>query len=182
MFCCTISGPAKRGDAALIRAKDAAVASNRAKSEFLAKISHDIRTPLNAILGSADLLSQTSLSFDQGEYVSMFQRNCRRLVALINDFLDFSRIEAGAVRVERVPLRIRETVDDAVKTFGEAASRKGVTLGVEIDPAAPAWTLGDPLRIQQVLINLLSNALKFTAEGRVDVKVRGCGGEPAAAS
>jgi CheY-like chemotaxis protein/HPt (histidine-containing phosphotransfer) domain-containing protein/anti-sigma regulatory factor (Ser/Thr protein kinase) len=74
--------------------------------------------------------------------------------------------------VERVPLRIRETVDDAVKTFGEAASRKGVALGVEIDPAAPVWTLGDPLRIQQVLVNLLSNALKFTMTGRVDVKVK----------
>jgi signal transduction histidine kinase/CheY-like chemotaxis protein/HPt (histidine-containing phosphotransfer) domain-containing protein len=162
----------KRGDAALIRAKDAAVASNRAKTDFLAKISHDIRTPLNAILGSADLLSQTSLSFDQSEYVSMFQRNCRRLVALINDFLDFSRIEAGAVRVEMVPFRVRETVADAVSTFREAAARKGIFLGVEIDPAAPECALGDPLRIQQVLVNLLSNALKFTDTGRVDVNVK----------
>jgi signal transduction histidine kinase/DNA-binding NarL/FixJ family response regulator len=161
----------KRGDTALIRAKDAAEASNRAKSEFLAKISHDIRTPLNAILGAADLLSQTPLSSDQNEYVSMFQRNCRRLVALINDFLDFSRIEAGAVRVERAPFRIRETVDDAVATFRDAAARKGIALGVEIDPAAPAWALGDPLRIQQVMVNLLSNALKFIIAGRVDVKV-----------
>jgi signal transduction histidine kinase/CheY-like chemotaxis protein len=164
-------GAAQRGDAALIRAKDAAEASNRAKSEFLAKISHDIRTPLNAILGSADLLSQTSLSFDQGEYVNMFQRNCRRLVALINDFLDFSRIEAGAVRVERTPFQIRETVEDAVATFRESAGRKGIQLGVEIDPAAPGSALGDPLRIQQVLVNLLSNALKFTTAGRVDVNV-----------
>jgi signal transduction histidine kinase/CheY-like chemotaxis protein/PAS domain-containing protein/HPt (histidine-containing phosphotransfer) domain-containing protein len=162
----------KRGDAALIRAKDAAVASNRAKTDFLAKISHDIRTPLNAILGSADLLSQTSLSFDQGEYVSMFQRNCRRLVALINDFLDFSRIEAGAVRVEMVPFRVRETVADAVSTFREAAARKGIFLGVEIDPAVPECALGDPLRIQQVLVNLLSNALKFTDTGRVDMNVK----------
>ena len=162
----------KKADAALIRAKDAAEASNRAKTEFLAKISHDIRTPLNAILGSADLLSQTPLSFDQGEYVNMFQRNCRRLVALINDFLDFSRIEAGAVRVERAPFQIRVTVDDAVATFREAAARKGITLGVEIDPAVPAWALGDPLRIQQVLVNLLSNALKFTTSGRVDVNVK----------
>ncbi len=162
----------KKADAALIRAKDAAEASNRAKTEFLAKISHDIRTPLNAILGSADLLSQTPLSFDQGEYVNMFQRNCRRLVALINDFLDFSRIEAGAVRLERAPFQIRVTVDDAVATFREAAGRKGITLGVEIDPAVPAWALGDPLRIQQVLVNLLSNALKFTTSGRVDVNVK----------
>jgi len=161
----------QKGDEALIRAKDAAEASNRAKSEFLAKISHDIRTPLNAILGSADLLSQTSLSFDQSEYVNMFQRNCRRLVALINDFLDFSRIEAGAVRVERAPFQIREMVKDAVATFGEPAARKGITLGVEMDPSAPGWAMGDPLRIQQVLVNLLSNALKFTSSGRVDVNV-----------
>jgi signal transduction histidine kinase/DNA-binding response OmpR family regulator len=162
----------KKADAALIRAKDAAETSNRAKTEFLAKISHDIRTPLNAILGSADLLSQTPLSFDQSEYVNMFQRNCRRLVALINDFLDFSRIEAGAVRVERAPFQIREIVDDAVATFRETAARKGLTLGLEIDQAAPGWALGDPLRIQQVLVNLLSNALKFTTSGRVDVNVK----------
>jgi len=162
----------KRSDAALIRAKDAAEHSNRAKTEFLAKISHDIRTPLNAILGSADLLSQTPLSFDQGEYVSMFQRNCRRLVALINDFLDFSQIEAGAMRVEIVPFRVRATVEDAVATFREPAARKGIALGVEIDPAAPEYALGDPLRIQQVLINLVSNSLKFTTQGRVDVTVK----------
>ncbi len=162
----------RKADAALIRAKDAAETSNRAKTEFLAKISHDIRTPLNAILGSADLLSQTPLSADQGEYVNMFQRNSRRLVALINDFLDFSRIEAGAVRVERAPFHLREAVDDAVATFRETAARKGLTLGVEIDPAAPVWALGDPLRIQQVLVNFLSNALKFTTTGRVDVNVK----------
>ena len=162
----------QRADASLIEAKDAALASNRARTEFLARISHDIRTPLNAILGAADMLSQTRLSFDQGQYVSMFQRNCRRLVALINDFLDLSRIEAGALRVERVAFRIPETVDEALATFREPALRKGIALGVEIDPAAPAWALGDPLRIQQVLVNLLNNALKFTATGQVDVKVK----------
>jgi two-component system sensor histidine kinase/response regulator len=99
MSSCGTPEAGRAADNALIRAKDAAVASNRAKTDFLAKISHDIRTPLNAILGAADLLSQTSLSFDQSEYVHMFQRNCRRLLALINDFLDFSRIEAGAIRM-----------------------------------------------------------------------------------
>jgi signal transduction histidine kinase/CheY-like chemotaxis protein/PAS domain-containing protein len=162
----------KRADAALIRAKEAAEASNRAKTEFLAKISHDIRTPLNAILGSADLLSQTPLSFDQNEYVNMFQRNCRRLVALINDFLDFSRIEAGAVRIERSPYRVREAVLDAAATFREPAARKGVALGVEIDAATPECVLGDAWRIQQILVNLLSNALKFTSAGSVEVHVR----------
>jgi signal transduction histidine kinase/DNA-binding response OmpR family regulator len=166
------TGSSRKADSALIRDKDAAVASNRAKSDFLAKISHDIRTPLNAILGAADLLSQTALSFDQSEYVHMFQRNCRRLLALINDFLDFSRIEAGAVHVEKAPFRIREIVYDAVATFRDAAAGKGILLEVDIDPLAPEWQMGDSLRIQQVLVNLLSNALKFTAAGRVDVRVK----------
>jgi hypothetical protein len=166
------SGSGREAARALIRAKDAAVASNRAKSDFLAKISHDIRTPLNAILGAADLLSQSQLSFDQSEYVHMFQRNCRRLLALINDFLDFSRIEAGAVQVEKAPFRIREVVQDAAATFRDAAATKGIQLGVDIEPRTPEWQIGDCLRIQQVLVNLLSNALKFTPAGRVDVRVK----------
>jgi signal transduction histidine kinase/DNA-binding response OmpR family regulator/CHASE3 domain sensor protein len=159
-------------DPALIRARDAAVASDHAKTDFLAKISHDIRTPLNAILGSAELLSHTALSFDQSEYVHMFQRNCRRLGALINDFLDFSRIEAGAVQVENAPLQIREIVNDAAATFRLDAARKAIGLGVDVDPQLPEWIVGDSLRIQQVLVNLLSNALKFTITGRVDIRLR----------
>ena len=168
----------KKAEGELIDARDAALAGGRAKTQFLARISHDIRTPLNAILGSADLLSQTSLNTDQREYVSMFQRNCRRLVALINDFLDFSRIEAGAVRVERVPFRLRQIVDDIVRTFNESASRKRVVLAVDVVPGMPDHLSGDPLRIQQVLTNLVSNALKFIREGRVDVRVRLSGDEP----
>jgi signal transduction histidine kinase/CheY-like chemotaxis protein/HPt (histidine-containing phosphotransfer) domain-containing protein len=165
-------GSGREAASELIRAKDAAVASNRAKTDFLAKVSHDIRTPLNAILGAADLLSQTALSFDQSEYVHMFQRNCSRLLALINDFLDFSRIEAGAIHIEKAPFRIREIVGDAAATFRDAAAVKGILLGVDIDPQAPEWQIGDSLRIQQVLVNLLSNALKFTAAGRVEVRVK----------
>jgi signal transduction histidine kinase/CheY-like chemotaxis protein len=166
--------PAKQGraqDQELIRAKDAAVASSRANTDFLAKISHDIRTPLNAILGAADLLSQTALTFDQSGYVHMFQRNCRRLVALINDFLDFSRIEAGAIQIERTPFRVREVAEDALATFREDAARKGIGLELDLDAQVPEWLTGDSLRIQQVLVNLLSNALKFTSQGRVAVRV-----------
>ncbi|HLX46562.1 MAG TPA: ATP-binding protein [Bryobacteraceae bacterium] len=169
----------REAEAALIHAKDEAVAANHAKTDFLAKISHDIRTPLNAILGASDLLAQTSLDPDQREYVTMFQRNSERLVALINDFLDFSRIEAGAVRVERVPLRVRQIADDAVRTFNESAARKGLALAVEIAPEIPDWTAGDPLRIQQVLTNLISNALKFTREGKVTIHLGTTGEEPA---
>jgi CheY-like chemotaxis protein len=155
----------------LVRAKDEALASSLAKNDFLAKISHDIRTPLNAILGAANLLSETPLSAEQSEYVSMFQRNCHRLVKLINDFLDFSKIEAGALRLEKVPFRILSTLEDAVATFRESASRKGISLEFEIAADVPEWELGDPLRVQQVLVNLLSNALKFTLQGHVAVQV-----------
>lgn len=161
----------RKVEEALTRARDAAMASNRAKTQFLAKISHDIRTPLNAILGSADLLSQTPLDADQSEYVDMFRRNSRRLVALINDFLDFSRIEAGAVRVDRTDFRPRQIVDEAVRTFRDLASRKGIDLIVAIEPDVPDSLNGDPVRIQQVLTNLLSNALKFIQLGQVDVRV-----------
>jgi PAS domain S-box-containing protein len=162
----------KETEAALMRARDAALASTRARTEFLAKISHDIRTPLNAILGAADLLSETSLNPDQSQYVSMFQRNCHRLVDLINDFLDFSRIEAGALHVQKAPFPIRQTVEDAVVTFREAASRKGIELAADTEDGIPECVLGDALRIQQVLVNLLSNAVKFTVQGRVSVTVR----------
>jgi PAS domain S-box-containing protein len=162
----------KEAEAALVQAKDAAVAGSLAKSTFLAKISHDIRTPLNAILGAADLLSQSPLHSDQAEYVGMFQRNCRRLIALINDFLDFSKIEAGAVRVENIPYQVRETVEEAVAPFRDLASRKGVTLRAEIGPDVPEWELGDPLRVHQVLVNLLSNAIKFVQRGHVDVRIQ----------
>ncbi|MGD0046697.1 MAG: ATP-binding protein [Bryobacteraceae bacterium] len=161
----------KEAEGALVRAKDAAVAANRTKSEFLAKISHDIRTPLNAILGSADLLSRTPLDPNQAEHVAMFQRNSRTLLALINDFLDFSRVEAGMVRVENIPFRVWETIDQAVATFRETAFRKGVGLNVTLAPSLPEWQLGDPLRVLEVLVNLLSNALKFTDAGQVDLDV-----------
>lgn len=161
----------KQTEDALVRAKEAAEASSLAKNDFLAKISHDIRTPLNAILGAANLLSESPLNPDQAEYVNMFQRNCARLVTLINDFLDFSKIEAGALKLERIPFRVRETVEDAAATFRESAARKGVALSVDIAADVPDWEMGDPLRVQQVVVNLLSNAIKFTEQGRVAVQV-----------
>ncbi|MGB7761261.1 MAG: ATP-binding protein, partial [Bryobacteraceae bacterium] len=162
----------KEVENALVRAKDAALAASKMKLEFLAKISHDIRTPLNAILGAVDLLSHTPLDAQQSEYVGLFQRNCRRLVTLINDFLDFSRIEAGMVKLENVPFRVREMAEEVVATFRDTASRKGVRLYASVDAAVPEWQLGDPVRVQQILVNLLSNALKFTDAGQVRVDVK----------
>lgn len=158
-------------ESVLVLAKDAALASNRVRTQSLAKISHDIRTPLNAILGAADLLSATALNSDQSTYVDMFQRNCRRLVRLINDFLDFSRIEAGAVQVQKASCSVKEMVADAVNTFRESASRKGLMLGFEVDSSVPERVFVDAARIQQVLVNLVSNAVKFTTQGGVNVRV-----------
>ena len=166
----------KEVERALVRARNAALAASEMKLEFLAKISHDIRTPLNAILGAADLLSHTPLDAHQSEYVGLFQRNCRRLVTLINDFLDFSRIEAGMVKVENVPFRVRETADEAVAIFRDSAFRKGVRIYASVAPGVPEWELGDPARVQQILINLLSNALKFTDAGHVGLEVKTDGG------
>jgi len=166
----------KHVDAELISAKDAAVAANAAKTAFLAKISHEIRTPMNAILGAADLLSESALAPDQAEYVAMFRRNCRRLVALINDFLDFAKIEAGAMRLDKAPFLVRQTVVDAVETFRETAVRKGVALEIDIAGEVPEWRLGDSMRMQQVVMNLVSNALKFTTRGAVRVRVLATGG------
>jgi PAS domain S-box-containing protein len=161
----------KEVEAALMRAKNAALDASRAKHEFLAKVSHDIRTPLNAIMGAADLLSRTALNAEQSEYVAMFQRNCRRLVSLINGFLDLSKIQAGMVKVESVPFRVRETAEDAVATFRDMAFQKGVRLYASVASGVPEWELGDPARLQQVLVNLLSNALKFTDAGHVGLAV-----------
>lgn len=165
----------RESEAALVLARDAAIASSQTKSRFLAKISHDIRTPLNAILGAADLLSETRLDKNQSEYVRMFQRNCRRLVGLINDFLDFSRIEAGAIKIEKSSCNVREIVADAVATFREVSFRKGLKLHFEVDDAVPQWIITDSARIHQILVNLISNAIKFTLTGGVDVWVHGTG-------
>jgi PAS domain S-box-containing protein len=166
----------KEVEGALVRTRNAALAAGVMRLEFLAKISHDIRTPLNAIFGAADLLSRTPLDPRQSEYVGLFQRNCRRLVTLINDFLDFSRLEAGVVKVEKIPFRVRETADEAVLIFRDTALRKGVRLYASVAPDVPEWQLGDPVRIQQILVNLLSNALKFTDAGHVGLEVKTGGG------
>ena len=160
----------RQRESELIGARNAAVEASTAKTRFLAKVTHDIRTPLNAVLGASALLSQTSLNAEQFEYVSMFQRNSERLVELINDFLDFAKIEAGAVSVDKVPFRVRQAVGDVIKTFRESAVRKGLALDMAISPEVPEWQMGDPLRVQQVLVNLVSNSVKFTASGRIDVR------------
>jgi signal transduction histidine kinase/CheY-like chemotaxis protein/HPt (histidine-containing phosphotransfer) domain-containing protein len=143
----------------------------RAKSEFLAMMSHEIRTPMNAILGMADLLAETPLSADQQRYVAIFQRAAGSLLDLLNDILDLSKIEAGELKLETVAFELREVLTRATELVGIRAAEKGLAVESEIAPEVPPWLAGDPVRIRQVLINLLGNALKFTEQGKLTLRV-----------
>lgn len=143
----------------------------QAKSDFLAMMSHEIRTPMNAILGMADVLAETSLSAEQQKYVAIFQRATGNLLELLNDILDLSKIEAGQLTLETVAFQPREVVARATELAGIRAVEKGLAIEAEIDPQVPPWVSGDPVRLRQVLINLLGNATKFTERGRLTVSV-----------
>jgi signal transduction histidine kinase/DNA-binding response OmpR family regulator len=145
--------------------------SSQAKSEFLATMSHEIRTPMNGVIGLTDLLRRTALTPQQQEYVHAIQASGDALLSLINDILDFSKIEAGQLRLEIRPFDPRQTVEDVIAVFRAPAQIKGLQLHVHVDPAVPALLAGDAMRLRQVLTNLISNAVKFTAQGEVRVGV-----------
>ncbi|MBG0791372.1 MAG: response regulator [Desulfovibrionaceae bacterium] len=157
----------------LLRAKEAAEASSRAKSEFLANMSHEIRTPMNGILGMLQLLGFTDLSESQKEYVSLAAQSSRRLTRLLSDILDLSRIEAGKLSLVNEPFELSEVLNQSLDLFMPAASQENVGLSLHIDPGTCAYVLGDAIRLQQILANLIGNAIKFTPPGgRVAVNVR----------
>ncbi len=155
----------------LSAARDEALAASTAKSEFLATMSHEIRTPLNGVLGMADLLSDTSLTDAQREFVSTLRGSGTLLLTLLNDLLDFSKIEAGRLELERAPFDLRQMVRRSHALYLGQAQRKGLHLVVEVDPALPEWVSGDAVRLTQVLLNLVGNAVKFTSEGEVALRV-----------
>jgi len=161
---------ARKAAEGLRQQKEAAEAASRAKSDFLATMSHEMRTPLNGILGLIDLLADTALNPGQRADVTQLRECADALLAVINDVLDLSKIEAGRLVLEAVPFDVRDCVSLALRTLAPRAQQKGLELRWEPAPGLPAGVVGDPLRLRQVLLNLAANAIKFTPAGRVTVR------------
>lgn len=152
-------------------AKEDADAGNRAKSDFLAKMSHEIRTPMNGVLGMTDLLSRTELSSKQQRFVDTVRSSGESLLTIIDDILDFSKIEAGKLELEVVAFDLRQMIGDVVDLFADGIQRKGIEFTCRISKEVPQKVRGDPVRLRQILTNLLNNASKFTQRGEISVDV-----------
>ncbi|NOT23157.1 MAG: response regulator [Nitrospiraceae bacterium] len=159
-------------DVALRRAKEAAEESARAKAIFLATMSHELRTPMNGVLGCTQLLQDTSLTDQQRQLLETMHRSAESLLVLVNDILDFSKIEAGKMTLEVADVEIRPLIEDVITLTLELAKKKGLTVQVQLAPDIPSELRGDPIRLRQILFNLVGNAIKFTKQGGVYVSVK----------
>jgi PAS domain S-box-containing protein len=156
----------------LLRARKKAEAADRAKADFISMISHEIRTPLNALMGIAYLLSRTELTPRQQKYVGTLRSSSENLLGLVNQVLDFSKLESGHATLEQRPVLLRKMLAELVAAQQVKADEKGITLALEVDEAVPACVIADPVKLSQVLTNLVGNAIKFTARGGVTVRLQ----------
>lgn len=155
--------------ASLLQARDAAIEGTRLKSEFLATVSHETRTPLNGVLGMADWLLDTELTQEQRECAETIRASGQTLLGIIDDLLDFSKIESGKLQLKHLDFDVQRLLEDAVGPFQERARAKGLALSCLVQPQVPAWLRGDPDRLRQILSNLIGNAIKFTERGQIEV-------------
>jgi len=162
----------QRSEEELQRAKASAESANRAKSDFLTTMSHEMRTPMNAILGMADLLSESALHAEQRGYVDIFQKAGANLLALINDILDLAKVESGRFELESIDFDLRALLEKMIEMMASRAQDRGLRLTLEILPDVPSGLIGDPNRLRQILLNLIGNALKFTERGSVTLRVQ----------